>query len=616
MMTDEPKIGSVSIIICSKARHDSLLRTIQSLDKYSQDKRLIEIVIVEETDNPQPPTGEIIRYYPIPERGLGLAFARNFGLQKASGSIVVFIDDDIIPSPYWLDALIEPFDDFEVGAAGGAVFPDLSDINTVGRCVSFLGFPAGGVSRYLEASGRTRETNRISGGNCAIRRDLAGEIGGFDEFMRCIEDTDFIMRMARQKKKMLFVPRALVFHKQRNSLKGVLRWFISRGIGDFSLKCKQGGPIRAFVMPIRMNFTLKLLAFLVLLLILFVFFAPGGLIVLFITPLLWNEVLWHRIRRSLWERPLIDETDSLVGRIRDEICKKEVKRILFIVKFLMDLGDEVGTFVGFFTYVKNRIYSKPFILTFHHLGDPESVDSSSRRYFYDAAEFEKLLQIFEAKGYFIVSISAMIKRLRENNKVLFLDKILAITFDDACEDTYETLSRLAKKKRYPITIFIPTNYTGQINQWDMEMDSSERKVMDWTQIKTLKDLGMEIGSHTRSHCHLPVIPKSFIEEEITGSMADLKSQFPEYASEGITFSYPYGEVNRGIATIVKNAGYLGAVANFSGNIRPGMDPFQIPRFSVSPGRSADDILRQSRSLWLRELFKDLRDRLKGFSYDI
>jgi GT2 family glycosyltransferase/peptidoglycan/xylan/chitin deacetylase (PgdA/CDA1 family) len=573
-------------------------------------ERLLEILIIEETNDPQPLTGERIRYYSIPERGLGLAFARNFGLQKVFGSIAVFIDDDIVPTSHWLDAMIDPFDDPEIYAVGGAVLPDLSDINTVGRCVSFLGFPAGGMTRYLEANGRNRETNRISGGNCAFRADFAREIGGFDEFMRCVEDTDFFERMLRQKKKMLFVPHAFVFHKQRNSLKGVFQWFIRRGIGDFSLKCKQTGPIRALILPLRMNFTLKLLFFLLLLLTLIIFSAPSGLIVLLFTPLLWNQILWHRIHCTLWKRPIVDVPDRSLERIRDEICKKEVKRTLFLVRFLMDLGDEIGTFIGFFRYVKNRIFFKPFILTFHYLDDHSRViDSSFRKYYYPAAECEELFRTLETKGYFIVSLSAIIKMLKENYKVLFLDKILAVTFDDASEDIYPHLVRLAKKMMYPITIFVPTNDIGQMKQWDPIIDSSAGRVMDWTQIKALKDLGIEIGSHTRSHCHLPAIPKSLIEEEIKGSMADLKSRFPDYTSKGIIFSYPYGEVNQEIADIVKEAGYLGAVANFPRNIRPGTDLFQVPRFSVSPGFSADDILRQSQSLWLLELMKDIRDRM-------
>jgi len=607
LKADLSNVQSVSIIICSKNRHDSLLRTLHSLERYSSDERLVEFIIIEETENPEPPPGEKIRYFPIPERGLGLAFARNFGLQTASGSIVVFIDDDIVPAPSWLDALIEPFDDPEVGATGGAILPDLSEINTVGRCVSFLGFPAGGLKRYLEANGSNKETGQVSGGNCAIRGGVAREIGGFDEFMRCVEDSDFFQRMFNQKKKILFVPRAQVFHKQRNTLGSVFSWFIRRGIGDFSLNFKQRGPIRALVMPLRMNFTLKLLAFLLLLLTLVFFFPPGVLIVLVLAPLLWNQILWHRIHRFLYKRPLVDTAEGSVRMIRDEICRKEVRRILFLVKFLMDLGDEVGTFLGFFRFMRNRIFSKPFVLTFHYLDDHNcGVSPSCRRYYYPAAALEQLLRTFEARGYFIVSLSAMLKGLRENSKVLFLDKIVAVTFDDAHEGTYVHLLKLNENRRYPITIFVPTHHTGQMIQWDPAMDTGIGKVMDWSQIKTLKDLGMEIGSHTRSHCHLTQIPESLIKDEIKGSLADLKSQFPKNASQEIVFSYPYGEYNQGIADIVKEAGYLGALANFPRNIRPGTDPFQIPRFSVAPDMAAANILKQSRSLWFRELMKDIK----------
>lgn len=605
---DPSKPQALSIILCSKNRHDSLLRTLRALESFSHDVRLLELIIIEETDNPQPPFGDKIRYFPIPERGLGLAFARNFGLQKASGTITIFIDDDIVPAPSWLDALVKPFDDPEVAATGGAILPDLSDINTVGRCVSFLGFPAGGLKRYLETNGKSEETKYISGGNCAFRTNLAREIGGFDEFMRGVEDTDFFSRMNAGNRKMLFIPTAVAFHKQRSSLKGIFQWFIRRGLGDFSLKCKQGGPIRALVFPLRMNFTLKLLLFLLPLVTFFYFFPPAAFGVLVLAPFVWNQVLWHRIHRSLWKRSFVDESDGSLARIRDEICSKEVKRILFLVKFLMDFGDDIGTFLGFLRFVKNRFFSKPFVLAFHYLDDQSyRAAPSLQSYYYPAANLEELLRGFEDKGYFIVALSAMLKRLRENSNVLFLDKILAVTFDDAQEGTFTPLFNLGKRRRYPIAIFVPTEYTGHLIQWDPAMDTGGKRVMDWTQIGALKDLGMEIGSHTRSHCHLTQIPKSLLEEEIKASMDDLRKHFPNYPSDEIVFSYPYGEYNQGIAHMVKAAGYLGAVANFPRNVRPRTDPFQIPRFSVAPGITAGDILRQSRSLWLRELFKDMRD---------
>lgn len=597
---------SVSVVICSKGRHNSLLRTLQSLESAARDQKLLELLIVEETNNPSPPPGEKIRYLHIPEKALGLAFARNYALQKVRGSLMVFIDDDIVPSPHWLHALISPFDDPDVVATGGPVLPNISDINAIGKCVSFLGFPAGGLKRYFEAKGENKITRNISGGNCAFRTRVAREIGGFDEFMRGVEDTDFFYRMAGRTGKILFVPTAFVFHTQRDSLIEVFRWFIRRGIGGFSLKCKQKGPISALFLPIRMNFTFKLIIFFLSLLILFSFSKPGLLIALLLVPLLWNEFLWRRIHRFLWKRTKFDGIEEPIGTIRVEICRKEVKRILFLIKFLMDCGNEVGSYIGFFRFVRNRFFSKPFILTFHYLnGNTDGVTPSTQPYYYSAEDFERMLGAFERKGYFIVSLSAIIKRLKENSNVLFLDRIVAVTFDDAHEDIYTCLLNLGMKKSYPITIFVPTGCAGDPIQWDPAMDTGARRVLDWSSLKRLKNLGMEIGSHARSHPHLTQIPMSIIRKEIVGSMEDLRTHIFEDASDNILFSYPYGEYNKNIADMVKAAGYLGAVANFPRNIRPDTDPFEMPRFSVAPGIGAVDILRQSRSLWLRELIKDI-----------
>src|SRR5205085_8963557 len=46
------------------------------------------------------------RYEPHP-RPLGLNVARNTGVQRSTGELVVFVDDDIRASPGWLEALLQ-----------------------------------------------------------------------------------------------------------------------------------------------------------------------------------------------------------------------------------------------------------------------------------------------------------------------------------------------------------------------------------------------------------------------------------------------------------------------------------------------------------------------------
>jgi glycosyltransferase involved in cell wall biosynthesis len=55
------------------------------------------------------------------EPRLGLSTARNRGLAEATGDVAVSLDDDAIPRPGWLAALLAPYADAHVAAVGGRI---------------------------------------------------------------------------------------------------------------------------------------------------------------------------------------------------------------------------------------------------------------------------------------------------------------------------------------------------------------------------------------------------------------------------------------------------------------------------------------------------------------
>src|SRR6058998_2359990 len=57
----------------------------------------------------------------IVEPGAGATRARNAGARAARGEVAAFIDDDALPRPGWLAALLDPFSDARIGCVGGRV---------------------------------------------------------------------------------------------------------------------------------------------------------------------------------------------------------------------------------------------------------------------------------------------------------------------------------------------------------------------------------------------------------------------------------------------------------------------------------------------------------------
>ena len=127
-----------------------------------------------------------------------------------------------------------PFQDPEVAAVAGAVLAQPSGI--LGRTEIVLGFPGGGLRRIARAGDAPAPTRGLSTVNAAARRDILNQLGGFSESTGIYggEDSELFGRLT-ERYPAIFNPRALVYHRARDSIRGIAGWLYRRGISAIAL---------------------------------------------------------------------------------------------------------------------------------------------------------------------------------------------------------------------------------------------------------------------------------------------------------------------------------------------------------------------------------------------
>ena len=166
---------------------------------------------------------------------VGFIGACNAGAAMARGEFLVFLNNDTLVQPRWLDALLATFTLFpDTGLAGSKlVYPDgrLQEAGGLvyrsGRAANYGRFGDPTDPRY----NYVRETDYCSGAALAIPAALFRELGGFDRhYMPAYyEDTDLGMRVREAGWKVRYQPASVVVHLEGASAgtdprKGMKAW--------------------------------------------------------------------------------------------------------------------------------------------------------------------------------------------------------------------------------------------------------------------------------------------------------------------------------------------------------------------------------------------------------
>jgi glycosyltransferase involved in cell wall biosynthesis len=216
---DNTKTPMVSVIIPSynsKKTIDQCLTAV--LSALPADK---EVIVVDDVSTDESPA--IISKYPVSlfrlEKNSGPARARDYGVKKAKGNFLVFIDSDIIIQKDTIIELIKVIDDKQAGGVIGLSKSLSNDLVSCSFSVRSLG-----VSSVSDK--RVREIASVGAGLTVYPRKVFLELKGYDEELRIGEDLDFNTRLKKAGYKQFLVPSAIAYHDHPSTIEGVARkWF-------------------------------------------------------------------------------------------------------------------------------------------------------------------------------------------------------------------------------------------------------------------------------------------------------------------------------------------------------------------------------------------------------
>ncbi|MEG4021401.1 glycosyltransferase [Microcoleus sp. S13C4] len=139
--------------------------------------------------------------------------ARNQGIRASTGEIIAFTDADCRPESDWLENLVKPFVDLEIGISAGEI------LALPGKTI---------LEQHADRQNTLSQKHTLAHpfcpygqtANLAVRRLVLQQIGLFRPYLTSGGDADLCWRILRETSyKMYFAENAIVLHRHRSTIK-------------------------------------------------------------------------------------------------------------------------------------------------------------------------------------------------------------------------------------------------------------------------------------------------------------------------------------------------------------------------------------------------------------
>lgn len=503
----------ISVVIATRNRRDSLLRTLHTLFNQDVGPEEFEIIIV--ADGATDGTAAALRdlHAPCALRVLerppgGISAARNDGIRAASGEIILILDDDLLCAPDLIRHHLAAHENAPPQVVVGA-FPISPQSPRTLAAECYRQNAQDWEARYAREPRLNWPHDAAVEPNTSVHKSVFEKYGAFDEsipYQR--EDSEIGMRYWSKGVPFRYLPAAVAQHVVMKTTRDMIcRDAALFGKNDLLLARKLP-QYRPFSVPARI--------------------AQGA----------WAMRAARRIFTALPFSPASFISASLwpLEKLQGlNFFRRAGVRLLKCGSSAVSIRAAARE-AGSWKTLRQEFGCRLPVFTYHHIGiAPERWIAGLS---IPAEVFERQIRWLASRGFKSIRSTDWLSWVRTGRPLP--EKSVLLTFDDAYADVAQIALPVLQRYGFTGHVFVVTSRIGETAQWGELADHPLMKLMNAEQIRHWARQGIEFGAHSRTHPDLTRLSAGSLQEETAGSRKDLQDllQIPI-----TTFAYPYGACN-------------------------------------------------------------------------
>ena len=551
-MTGSQPQRAISIVIATHNRSKLLRQCLESLDRQTAAAKDFEVIVVVDggtDDTVEMLAGLTTRYAltTVVQPNAGPCAARNTGVARAAGGLLLFLDDD---------------EEADAALVSAHLAADRSTERIVGIGLIKRRVPEG-ADRFAhihaddsnsligQRLGREPTYWDCYGGNFSVARDVFVEVGGFATDLVRENDTELAYRLDRAGCEFVFVPDAIVSEYRTRPWHAIYADLELRG--RIAVEFYSRYPAAISEMPLGRG-------------------AAWGTSRM--TRLLSRSLLGLRVRPKAL---------GVVGFLLPQ------HKAAAWFWFASNHAYWCGVRAAADRELWRRLTGGTVILGYHAFGP---TDEPPSRYVVPKRRFSRQLWWLKSRRYNVMTLAEYAEHHAAGQ--LPPPKTVVITIDDGYVDTATIAGPLLERFGFRATLFL-ISLPGSPDDERADPILVKRPILDPVAARKTLPRCLEIGAHTQTHRNLATISPSAAEAEILGS----KRQLEQVMGKTITtFAYPFGGSDPTVRMLVERAGFRAARGITPGRNYPATDLLDLRRIEI---RGSDSLLRFAARLALSEL---------------